>query len=86
MAVSHIPVNFGLGHQRRHGVHYHNVNSAGTHHRLCDLQGLLSVVRLGNIEVVYIHADVLGINRIQGMLGIDKSGNSAPLLYLGNHM
>ena len=86
MALAHVPVNLGLGDQRRHRVHHHDVDGAGAHHGLRNLQGLLSVVRLGDIEVVYVHADILGIYGIQGMFCVDESRDAALLLHLGHHV
>ena len=86
MAVSHITVNLGLGYQCGYGVHYDNVNGSGAYHGLRDLQCLLTVIRLGNVQVVNIYADVLRIDRIQSMLSIDESGNTASFLYFCDHM
>ena len=86
MAVSHIPVDLRLRYQCSYGVHYNDINSPGTHHGLGDLQCLLSVIRLGNVQIINIHSDILRIDGIQGMLCIDKSGNASPLLYLSDHM
>ena len=86
MGITHIAVDLRLGHQGRHRVHDHDIHRAGANHCLCDLQGLLAVIRLGDIEVVNIHADILRVNGIQGMLRINKAGNASPLLYLRHHM
>ena len=86
MGISHITVDLRLGHQGCHRVHDHNIHSAGADHCLCDLQGLFTVIWLGNIQVIDIHADVLRVNGIQGMLRIDKAGDPSSLLYLRHHM
>ena len=86
MAVSHIPIDLRLRYQCSYGVHYNDINSSGTHHGLGDLQCLLSVIRLGNVQIINIHSDILRIDGIQGMLCIDKSGNASPLLYFSDHM
>ena len=56
------------------------------HHGLGDLQSLLTVVRLGDVEVINIHADIFRIDGIQRMLCIDETGDTASLLNLGYHM
>ena len=86
MGVAHISLDLRLGNEGRHRVHNDNVYRPGTNHSLGDLQGLLPVVRLGYVEIVDVHADILGINRVQRMLRINKSRNSAPLLDLSHHV
>ena len=86
MGISHISVDLRLRHQSGHRVHDHYIHSAGANHHLRNLQRLLAVIRLRNIEVINIHADILCIDRIQGMLRVDKTGDPAPFLNLGHHM
>ena len=86
MAVAHLAVDLRFGHQSRYRVHNHNIHCAGADHGLGNLQSLLPVVRLGNIEVVNIHADILGIHRVQRMLRVDKPCNAAPFLHLSHHV
>ena len=86
MAVAHVAVDLCLGNQRSHGIHYHNVQGSGTNHGFRDLERLLSVVRLGYVQVIHVHTDILRIHRIQRMFRIDKSRNAPALLNLGNHM
>ena len=43
MALAHVAVYLGLGHQRRHGVHHYDVDGPGAHHGLRDLQRLLKM-------------------------------------------
>ena len=86
MGIPHIPVNFCLGHQSGYRVNYDNINGSRANHGFRNLKGLLSVVRLGNIEIVNIHADILGIHRIERMLRIYKACNTASFLNLCDHM
>ena len=86
MGITHITVNLCLWNQGSNGIHDHDINRTGTHHGLCDLQSLLTVVRLGNIKIVDIYPDVLGIDRIQRMLCINKACDTACLLYLCDSM
>ena len=86
MGISHLSLDLRLGNQRRHRVHDDDIHCPGTNHGLGDLQSLLPVIRLGNVQVVDVDADLLGVDRIQGMLGIDKSGDASPLLHLGYHV
>ena len=86
MAVSHLSLDLCLGNQGCNRVHDYNIQSAGAHHSLSDLQSLFSVIRLRNIKIVDIHTDIFCINRIKRMLRINKSRNSAAFLNLCNHM
>ena len=84
MAVAHVALDLGLGNQRGHGVDDHHVDGAGAHQRLADVQRLLAVVRLGHVELVDVHAQLLGVHRIQRVLGVDERGGAAHLLGLRN--
>ena len=44
--ISHIALDLCFWHQCCHRVHDDNVHCSGTHHGLCDLQSLLTVIRL----------------------------------------
>ncbi len=86
MRVAHVSVDLRLGNQRSYGVNNNNVDRAGPHHGFRDLKGLFSAVRLGDIQIIDIDADILRIDRVQSMLGIDESGDAAALLHLGDHV
>ena len=86
MAVAHLSVNLRLRHQRGNRIHNENIHRPRAHHRLRNIQGLLTGIRLRNIEIVNIHADCLRIAGIECVLRINKSGNSSSLLYLRNGM
>ena len=84
--IAHLAVDLGLGHQRRDRVDDQHVQRAAADQGLSDLQGLLAGIRLGNIELVDIHAQLLGVQGIQGVLRVDESGDAAVLLGLGHNM
>ena len=86
MGIAHVAVDLRLGDQGCHRVYNNDVNGAGPDHGLGDLQSLLTAVRLGNIEIVNIHADIFGIDRIQRVLGVNKAGDAAPFLHFRDHM
>ena len=86
MGISHITFNLRPWNQSCNRVHDHNIHSAGAYHGLCNLQSLLTVIRLGNIKIVHIHTDMSGIYRVQSVLRINKACDSAPLLHLCHHM
>ena len=86
MAVSHVALNLLSGHKSRHGVDDNDIHSSGADHRLRDLQRLVTAVRLRDVQLVNIHADISCIDRVQRMFRIDKSCNTSPLLHLGDHV
>ena len=86
MAVAHVALDFLLGNQRGHGVDDHHVDRAGAHQRFADVQRLLAVVRLRDVQFVNVHAQRLGVYRVERVLGVDKRGGAAGLLRLGHHV
>ena len=86
VALAHLSLDLRLGDQRRHRVHDNDVDGSGTYHRIRDLKSLLAVVRLGNIQFVDIHAEILRVDRIQRVLRVNESSDSASLLRLRDHM
>ena len=86
MGSAHYAVYFLLGNERGNAVDYYNINCARAHECFCYFQCLLAAVRLRNKQTVDIHAQRLGINRVERMLGIDKCRFAAHSLNLGYHM
>ena len=86
VAVAHLAFDLGTRHQRRHTVDHHHIHGAGAHQRLGDLQRLLAGVRLADVEVVDIDADLGGVGRVQGVFDIDKAADAAHALRLGDHV
>ena len=86
MRISHITIDLCLWNQSSHGVHNNNIHCARAHHRLCDLKRLLSIIRLGYVQIINIYSYILRINRIERMLCINKSRNATPLLHLRCHV
>jgi hypothetical protein len=82
--VAHVAVELGARHQRRHRVDHDHVHGVRAHQRLGDLQRLLARVGLGNQELVGVDAQVLGVDGIEGVLGVDEGGRTAPPLGLGD--
>ena len=81
--VSYFAFQLLLGDQRGHGVHHDDVNGIGTHQGFADLQGFFPGARLGDQQVVLIHADGLvglachdpKIDGVQRQLGEDTGQN-----------
>ena len=51
-----------------------------------DFERLLAVVRLRDQQLIDVHPQFLGISAVERMFGIDKRGNAARLLRLGDRM
>ncbi len=80
--VAHFAFDFGLGHQRRHRVDDDHVDRAGAHQHVGDFEGLLAGVRLRDQQVVDVDAELLGVRRVERVLGVDEGGGAAGLLAL----
>ena len=86
MGIAHLAFDFGLGSQRRDGIDDDDVDRAGAHQHVRDLERLLARVGLGNEEFVDVDAELLGVCRVEGVFCIDKSGRATGLLRLGNDL
>src|SRR6266478_2806441 len=80
--VAHLSLDLRLGHQRGHRVDHHQVDRAGAHQRLRDFQRLLAGVRLGNEEVLDLHAQLARVRDVERVLGVDEGRASTLRLYL----
>ena len=86
MAVAHLAFDFGLGHQGRHRVDHDEVDRAGTHQDLDDLERLLAGVGLRDQQVLDVDAQLLGVVDVEGVLGVDVGGDAARLLDVGGEV
>ena len=64
----------------------HDVDRAGTDQRLGDLQGVLARVGLGDVQLINIYAQPLGIGGIQRVFCVDESRQPACLLRLSDQV
>ncbi len=72
--------------QRRDGVDRDDVDGAGAHEHVGDLERLLAVVGLRDEQLVDVDADPLGVERVHRVLGVDERADAAELLGLGEHV
>ena len=86
IAVTHFALDLGTGNQRRNGVHYNDVDSAGTNQRLGDFQRLLAGIRLGDQHFIDIDAQRSRVCGIQRVLGVHKGHLAALFLGFRRHM
>ena len=86
MGVTHLAFNFSLGHERRDGVDDDDVDAARTDQHVRDFEGLLARVRLGDQEGVGVDTQGTRINRVKGVLRVDKGSVTASLLGVSDGM
>ena len=67
MGIPHLAFDFRLRHQGRHGIHHDHIDGPAAYQGVSDFQCLFTGIRLGNQQVVDIHAQLMGIDRIKGM-------------------
>ena len=53
-------------------------SAAGAHQHVGDLERLLAGVRLGDQQLVDVHAEVAGVRGVERVLGVDERGDAAP--------
>ncbi len=86
MVVAHFAFQFGFRHQGGDTVDHQNVDGAGTDQGVGDFQRLFAAVGLRNQQVFDIDAEFLGIDRIEGVFGVNEGAGAAGLLGLGHPM
>mmetsp|Transcript_9952 Transcript_9952/g.38688 ORF Transcript_9952/g.38688 Transcript_9952/m.38688 type:complete len:352 (-) Transcript_9952:300-1355(-) len=84
VVVAHVPLQLGARDQGSDGVEDDHVHSAGAHEGVHDLEGVLARVRLGEQEVVDVHAELERVRGVDGVLHVDEDAGHAPLLRLGH--
>ena len=63
VAVAHLALDLGLGHERRDRVDDDDVDRAGAHEHVGDLERLLAVVGLRDEQLVGLHAELARVGR-----------------------
>src|SRR5690606_1337497 len=84
--IAHLAFDLGLRRQRRDRVDDDHVDRARAHEHVRDLERLLTGIGLRDQEVIYVHADLLRINRVERVLGVDERRGAALLLDLRNDL
>ncbi len=84
MAVAHLALDLGRGHERRDRIDDEDVDRVGADQGVGDLERLLAGVGLGDDQFVDVDAELPGVDRVEGVLGVDEGGGSAGLLGLGD--
>ena len=84
--VAHLPLKLHARRERGDGVDRDDVDRTGAHEHVGDLQRLLPVVGLGDEQLVDVDADLLGVERVHRVLGVDERAHAPQLLGLGEHV
>ncbi len=84
--IAHLAFELGLRRQRGDRIDHEHIDGARAHQRVGDLERLLAGVRLGDQQILEIDPELAGIDRVEGVLGVDEAANAAPLLRLGHDM
>src|SRR5690606_34973160 len=84
VAVAHFTLKLRARHQRRDAVQHDHINRAAANQRVGDLQRLLAGIRLGDVEVVHIHAEPLRVDRVERVLHVDERAHAAHPLRLSD--
>ena len=84
MRIAHFAVNFRSRNKSGNRVNNYNINRPGTNKLFGYLKRLFTVVRLRNKKRININAEIYGINRVERMLCVNKSRDSAGFLAFGN--
>ena len=83
---AHLAFDFGTGSEGGNRVDDDDIEGAGTHQHVDDLERLLAGVGLRDQEFVDIDTDGLGVDRIHRVLRIDVGADATIALSLGDHM
>src|SRR5215211_4645938 len=84
MRVAHLSLDLSPRYKGGHRVYDDDVQGAASDEGIRYLQGLFAVIRLGEVEVFEVHADGLGVGRVEGVLGVDEGGEASCSLRLGD--
>ena len=84
--VAHLAIELSLRNESCHGVDNQDVNRAGTNQGFGNFERLFAKIGLRDEQVVGIDAELTGIDRVEGMLGVHEGGKATGLLRLGNDL
>src|SRR3954452_239234 len=86
VAVAHLALDLGAGHERGDRVDHDQVERAGADQHVGDLKRLLTGVRLGDQQGVGVDAEVLGVVGVERVLGVDERDDAAGALGVGHRV
>ena len=82
--LAHLPLELDARRQRRDRVDGDDVDRAGAHKHVDDLERLLAVVGLRDQQLVGVDTDPLRVDRVERMLGVDERADATARLSLGD--
>ena len=80
--IAHLAFDFGLRRQRGDRVDDDDVDRARAHQHVGDFERLFAGIRLRDQQVVDVDAELLRVDRIERVLGVDERAGAAVLLAL----
>ena len=86
MAVAHLALDLGAGHEGGDGVDDDDVERAGADQHVGDLERLLTGVGLADQQRVGVDADGAGVLGVERVLGVDERGDAAGGLGVGHRV
>ena len=86
VAVAHLALDLGAGHERCHRVDDDQVERAGADQHVRDLERLLTGVGLRDQERVGVHPERLGVVGVERVLGVDERHDPARPLGVGHRV
>ena len=86
VAVAHLALDLGPGHQRGHRVDDDDVQRVGPDQHVGDLERLLAGVGLGDQQRVGVDAELLRVVGVERVLGVDERRDAARLLRVGDRV
>ena len=86
VAVAHFAFNFRTGDQSRDTIDHDNIHRARADQRFGNFQRLFTGIRLADIEIVDINANLGCIDWIKRMFDINKATDAPLALCFGDHM
>jgi len=84
VTVTHLALDLRARDERGHGVDDDEVEGAGADQHVHDLQGLLTVVGLGEDQVVDVDAELLRVLGVEGVLRVHERDLATGLLGVGH--
>ncbi len=84
VAVTHLALDLGAGHEGRDRVDHDDVDRAGADQHVGDLQRLLTGVGLADEQGVGVDPQLGGVGRVERVLGVDERRDATGLLGVGH--
>jgi hypothetical protein len=84
MAVAHLALDLRARDECRDRIDHQHVDRVRSDQRVDDLERLFTGIGLRNDQLVDVDAELLGIDRVERVFGVDERSGAAALLRLGD--